>query len=453
MEMQKIEEELLKLQDQMISSIQQCIQIESIKGEPVERAPYGNGPKKALEFALQLGKELGLSTYNVNNRSGYVEIGNGEEMTGILGHLDVVPAGDGWKYPPFGGVIENGTLYGRGVMDDKGPTIGAIYGLKAIQNAKVKLKRRIRVIFGTDEECGASCMRDYIKSGQELPKIGFTPDAEFPLIFSEKGISNYRVSTSITDISNCPVISLEGGTAGNIVPNECRIIINKKIQVNKLHGIDVIQNEHVTEIKAKGESAHGSTPELGRNAIVLLMKAIKGADLGKEFNTLRDFILTYLAEDTDGTALGICYEEKDTGKTTVNLGLITYKNNIFSISLDIRYPINASEQIIEDRIKYLAVNGHLSAIKLNSVPNLYVPKDSEVVTKLMKVYKNMTGRSEEPLAIGGGTYAKEFKNMVAFGPVFPGDTVAIHAADESISVARLLESIGIITAAMYELSR
>ena len=155
-------EKIKEMRTSILSHIQDSIRIESVSGEPYEGAPYGKGPKAALEHALRLGESFGLKTKNVDDRAGWVEYGEGEEMIAILGHLDVVPAGDGWNYPPFGGEICDGRLYGRGVLDDKGPVIGAICGLKAMKDLGIKTKRRIRVIFGCAEETGCDCIHHYI---------------------------------------------------------------------------------------------------------------------------------------------------------------------------------------------------------------------------------------------------------------------------------------------------
>ncbi len=189
MDYSALREKIDSMQEEILEGIRSCVKIESVGGKPEEGAPYGRGPKEALDFALDLGKKLGFRAVNVDNRAGYIEMGEGEEMVAVLGHLDVVPAGEGWSHPPFEAEICDGFLYGRGVMDDKGPTIGAIYAMKAIRELGIPLDRRIRVIFGTNEERGCDCIRHYVKSGQELPVMGITPDAEFPMIFFEKGMT------------------------------------------------------------------------------------------------------------------------------------------------------------------------------------------------------------------------------------------------------------------------
>lgn len=183
---ENLNEKMLDMKDEIFASIKESIAIESVKGEPEADAPYGRGPKEALDHALALGEKLGFRTGNLDNKVGWIEYGEGEEMAAVLGHLDVVPIGEGWNYPPLACEVHDGVMYGRGILDDKGPVIGAIYALKAIRDLGLPIDRRLRVIFGTDEENGSSCVQHYIEAGGEKPTIGFTPDAEYPVIFVKK---------------------------------------------------------------------------------------------------------------------------------------------------------------------------------------------------------------------------------------------------------------------------
>ena len=226
----KIEE----MREEILASIRESISIRSVKGEPKPGAPYGTGPKEALSHALELGEKLGFRTGCMDDRVGWIEYGDGEEMAAVLGHLDVVPEGEGWTYPPFGGEIHDGRMYGRGVLDDKGPVIAAIYALCAIRDLGLATDRRLCVIFGTDEENGSDCVKHYVSHGGEMPVIGFTPDAGYPLIFCEKGQLFWKLEkkreASGTDgkreqeKENRPearLIRLEGGTAKNVVTPRC----------------------------------------------------------------------------------------------------------------------------------------------------------------------------------------------------------------------------------------
>ena len=453
MDYSALREKIDSMQEEILEGIRDCVRIESVGGKPEEGAPYGRGPKEALEYALDLGKRLGFKAVNVDNKAGYIEMGEGEEMAAVLGHLDVVPAGEGWSHPPFAAEIQDGCLYGRGVVDDKGPTIGAIYGLKAIRDLGLPLNRRLRIIFGTNEERGCGCIKHYVKSGQELPVMGITPDAEYPMIFFEKGMTTVEGGLKNPSQGEIRVLEFGGGTAANIVPMYSRLVLEGKHQIPDKEGITVKYEKGNTVIEAEGVSAHASVPELGINAAVRLLKAVSSLKIGGDFQKFSDFICHEIGEETNGSSLGICFRDEETGETTVNLGLFSYTDEEVYLNLDIRYPKNGKAEEVRNKLdKALSAYG-LELFEGRSVNMLYIPKDSELIQKLMAVYEEGTGDISEPKAIGGGTYAKMFSNMAAFGPVFPGDAEVAHQPDERVEIGKLMKSIGLTAAAMAEMSK
>ena len=453
MSYEALNQKILEMQDEMIASIQQNMRIESVKGEAKPNAPYGDGPKAALDDLLALGEKMGFKTGHAENRMGWIEYGEGEEMVGILGHIDVVPAGEGWEHPAFGAEIHDGVLWGRGCLDDKGPTIGAVYAMKAIRDLNLPIDRRIRVLFGADEECGCSCAKYYVENGYEMPTIGFTPDAEFPVIFCEKGISGFHVGAKILNKGNINVAYFGGGIASNVVTPSCKLIVKGSLKVAETEGVTVREEDGRTIVEAEGVSAHGSTPHLGVNAAVKLLNAVKENDFGGDFQQFVDFILEKIGTETNGESLGVHYEDEETGETTVNLGLVSCDGENISFTLDIRYPKNADAEVVDDKVINQLNSYNFDVLKKNNMKLLYVPKDSELVTKLVKVYEEETGDKREPISIGGGTYAKEFPNMVAFGPVFPGEPDIIHQPNERVEIEKLVRSIQITAAAIYELAK
>lgn len=422
--MKSIEQSIYDHRDEIIQIIQRGIQIPSVKGEPKEDAPYGENVKKMLEFALELGESWGMRTKNVNGRAGWIEIGEGESMVAILGHLDVVPEGEGWDYAPYAAEIHNGVLYGRGAADDKAPTLGAMYALKLIKDLEVPLEKRIRVIFGMDEENGSNCIKHYIECGEEIPEASFTPDAEYPLIFFEKGIVNIKAGKKEVKEKDEHIIKIEAGLAGNIVPPKCTI--------EKADG-------QIVEIL--GKEAHASTPWLGESAVLNMVPVLKGMNLTGDVEKLLRFLSEKMEREANGKKLGIFYQDEETGVTTVNLGMLTYTEEKIEFDLDIRYPKNGNADEICDKVKEAVESYGLDILEIKRTDMLYVPQDSIIVKKLMKVYNDTTEDEQKPLAIGGGTYAKMFPNMVAFGPVFPGTTANIHQANEQMEIEQILKSI------------
>ena len=451
-EYEEINRRILEMKEEILEAIRESIAIRSVKSDPLPGAPYGEGPKRALEHALELGEKLGFRTGSMADRVGWVEYGDGEEMAAVLGHLDVVPEGDGWTYPPFGGEIHDGKMYGRGVLDDKGPVIGAIYGLKAIRDAGLKLDRRIRVIFGTDEENGSSCVKYYVQNGGELPAIGFTPDADYPLIFCEKGQLGWTVTRSRKHAEKSKLIRLEGGTARNVVTPRCVLEVEGTLKVTPGDGISVQEENGRTTVTAAGKGAHGSMPEDGVNAAKKLFAAVADADLEEDLECVARFVREKLGGESRGSSLGIYYRDEETGETTVNLGIVQVTPEQISLTLDIRYPKNADKEQMIKRVKTAAAEYGLEAKLEGQARLLYLPKDSELVQKLMAVYREETGTDARPLAIGGGTYAKTFENMAAFGPVFPGEQALIHQPNECADIENMIKSYQIAAAAMYAIA-
>ncbi len=420
-------------QDEIIAAVLESIAIDSTESEPQESMPFGKGVNDALEHALALADKMGFKTANIDNKVGYAEYGEGEEMIAVLGHLDIVPVGDDWTYNPWGEIVDD-RIYGRGTLDDKGPIIGALYALDAVRNLAGPLKRRIRIIFGTNEETGSRDMVRYNET-EETPVMGFTPDADYPVIFSEKGIARITIEKKITDGS---LISALAGKAVNIVPDAAKLTFADK-------------DAKVISIEAEGVSAHGSTPHLGKNAISALME--KAADeVWGDLKEFVDFYNDHIAFETDGKSLGISCSKGKFGDTTVNVGLLEGDSKHIKITLDCRYPAEENFEETVDELQKSALEKWMDCRLKSNVQPLYIPEESTLVQTLQKVFNEQTGVEAEPVVIGGGTYAKAVKNIVAFGPVFPGQENVIHQKDEYISIEHLMKNIEIIAHAMYRLS-
>lgn len=418
---------------EIINSVLECVKINSVEGIPEEGMPFGRGVNDALEYALNLADSMGFRTKNVDGYFGYAEYGEGEEMIAVLGHLDIVPVGDDWTFDPWGEIVDD-RIYGRGTLDDKGCIIGALYALDAVRELAGSLNRRIRIIFGTNEETGSKDMVKYNET-EETPVMGFTPDADYPVIFSEKGIARVTLEKKITDNS---LIMAQAGNAVNIVPGTA--------EMSFMAGNEL---QHLT---AEGVPAHGSTPELGKNAISAIMKQAVEKGAAGDLGIFARFYNKHIAEETDGMSLGIaCFTEKF-GCTTVNAGLMEGDSKSIKITLDCRYP---AKENFADKVKQLKTLTEKYGIQCELIKNvepLYISENSKLVKTLQTVYNEQTGEIAEPVVIGGGTYAKAVKNIVAFGPVFPGQESVIHQKNEFISIEHLIKNVEIMAHAMYRLS-
>lgn len=442
--------------DELIESLQKLIRIPSVENLGEDGTPFGRDVHRCLMAALVLCEKLDIRPVNMDNQLGWCEYGEGDEMIAVLGHLDVVPAGDGWTHDPFGGEVVNGRIYGRGTMDDKGPLVAALYALTAIKASGVPLSRRIRILFGLNEETGCRDMKYYLANGGEVPLMGFTPDGEYPIINGEKGIINCTYAKKITPSGAYKLRRFGGGTASNVSPAfafaelECPSEAVGIIAANK---VSVTPIEGGIRVEATGVSAHGSTPEQGENAIGRLAMALAQLPLEGDLLDTIAFLADRIGMETRGESLGLAMRDSLSGDLTVNLGVAAGDAHGLSLTLSVRYPVTKTFDDAAPRLRAAFRLGGFDETAMVHKAAIYMPPEKELIQKLSKVYKAETGQKAELKSIGGGTYAKCIPNLVAFGPIFPGDEVREHKPDEYMEVERLLQNAEIIAAAMYELAK
>ncbi len=439
-------QEVLKYQNQMISGLQSWIQIGSVyDAETVSQEhPFGKGPAQALKYIADLARSDG---FKVDECDGYCteityDVGANEAVM-VLGHCDVVPIGEGWKHQPFGGEIENNIIYGRGASDDKGPTLAAYYALKMIKDQGLPLKHNVKIVVGGNEESGSRCLHHYFKVlKRPAPKYGFTPDAEFPLIYGEKGIMDYLYSGQIEDEV---IESIHGGIVKNAVPDSATIVFKKVMNL----GLDYkkflqrhnFQGEYANDvngksvIKMKGKAAHGAAPYYGINALTILMKFISNQNVSTLCNHFGPKLSCYY-----GKRLGIDYFGEKMGELTVNVGIGKYEQGKYAFSLNIRYPIDVNPAKIVEKLNSQKM--HEGKMLFDSKP-LYMDPNSPFIQTLLGIYRDVSGDlTSMPMTIGGGTYARETSNTVAFGMGFPthhgNGTGNIHTIEEGLNLADYL---------------
>ncbi len=450
---------VLAQQDQLIACLQENLQIPSVQGDPEPDAPYGIDVRRCLDHALQSAVKLGFHTVNVDNHLGWCEYGEGDEMVGILGHLDVVPAGGEWTCDPFGGEIRDGKIWGRGTTDDKGPAIAALFALAALRDSGLPIRRRIRLLFGTNEETGSADVKYYLAHGGEVPVMAFTPDGEYPVINGEKGIINATFSHSYRQEGNLRLLSIQGGTAPNVVPaHACAKLACPKAMAESLAKLKA-PNVCFTAVdggiflEAEGVSAHGSTPELGENAIGRLLLALDTLPLSGELADAVHFLATKLGMETTGVSAGIVLQDAISGGLSLNLGTLNADASSMTLKINYRYPVTCEYADCAPKLNAQFQDAGFTLDTEVHKPKLYIPEDSQLVQTLMKVYREQTGLEGTPKSIGGGTYAKMLPNTLAFGPIFPGDEIREHKPDEYISIENLMKNAQIIAAAMYEMAK
>lgn len=398
-------QKILDYKEDILKDLDELIKIQSVSSQGSEM------PAKALEWILQKAENMGFSTKNINGIAGHVEYGDGEELAAVLAHVDVVPAGDGWSVEPFALTEKNGRLYGRGVVDDKGPAIVALYCLKALKDNGIVPKRKIRLIFGAAEEIGMNDMEEYFKH-EKMPDMAFTPDSEYGICKCEKGILQLEISSEINE--NSYLKEFHSGNAVNAVPSRADAFVDREFQ-------------------AVGKASHGSTPELGVNAAVNLIKTLSDIYGYSSLGNLCTFLGKEIGSETDGKSLGISCQDELSGNLTVNLGVVDIDKNISHAFIDIRYPVTEDFAMIIKQVGAKAAPYSLKVGVYNHEEPLCIDENSPVMTILKNAYQTVTGEEPEIYSTGGGTYARTLKNNgAAFGPVFKGDISNIHDVDESI---------------------
>lgn len=437
-----------KYYDEAITSLQKWIQINSIFDEKTitKNNPFGKGVGNALEYIALLGEKEG---FNVDRCDGYcteISYGNGP-LISIYAHADVVPVSGNWKHSPFGGVIENDIMYGRGTSDDKGPAIASFYALKLLKDNNLINNFKVNLVIGGNEESGSKCLEYYFHNLKKpYPKYGFTPDGEFPLIYGEKAIATYEVDLleNIKEIS-----SLSGGVVINSVIDEANCHLLVKIDENEIDSYckenNIIYSYYDNVLTFYGKAAHGSLPEEGINAGLHLIKFI-----GLKFNYEK---LVKTADgyiDGSGKNLGVYYYSNLLKGTTYNVGLISYSEGHLKYSVNFRYPETVNAKEVCEKLNELDL-GNVTFIDTSDY--LLIDPNSKMVQALLKCYQELTGDYEsKPMAIGGGTYAKESKNTLAFGSHFPNREDHIHEANEKIHLDDLRKSISIYADAILKLA-
>ncbi|MDR1511001.1 MAG: Sapep family Mn(2+)-dependent dipeptidase, partial [Synergistaceae bacterium] len=313
--------------DDMLASLSELVGIPSVleESERSDAHPFGPRMTEALEKFLETARKFGFRTANIDNMSGYAEIGEGP-LFGVLAHLDVMPAGnaENWESPPFEMTIADGRVYGRGVNDDKGPAVSALYALKALAGSGVKLNRRFRIIAGLDEESGFRCIERY-KNSEEIPEMSFSPDGMFPVVNGEKGIINFIMRRKISgvDTARLPELSsIRGGDRFNIVPDKLELFF-RRASAGNLElvlmpiGATVESTGNGVLVQVHGRSAHAMEPQKGDNSIQKFLAAVESLDFGPpELHAGLTKLGTLFKMETDGTSLGIACSDDVSGALT-----------------------------------------------------------------------------------------------------------------------------------------
>lgn len=449
-----------EMMQERIETLQRVIRIRSVEEPAKPGKPFGDGPANVLAEALKIADEFGFRTKNMDNYCGYAEYGSGDEMVMVLGHLDVVPEGEGWEYPPYEGVVKDGKMYGRGTADDKGPVMAALFALRDIKESGVALKRRIRIVFGTNEETGCKDMEYYREHGGEIPVMGITPDANYPLINGEKGILVETYERDYKQSGTLKLFSIHGGTAFNVTPSSAKawLFVPDSVTLPEAEHITVTRTTDGAPeganvcVSAAGKSAHGSTPEKGLNANGLLVNYLAKLPFEGEAKDVLEFLSQKIGIQCHGEGFGVDLHDDVSGWLVNNWGILDGDAGHVSVSLNYRYPVTFTIDDCQPKVQKAFNAAGWSGKTVMHEKALYVPADDPFVKLLLNVYRKETGDMTEPMCIGGGTYAKSIPNCLAFGVLFPGDPEVEHLPNEYLPLERFEQNEKILKEAMLAMA-
>lgn len=461
--------------DDLLKDLFDLLRINSERDDDLKTtdAPFGPGPRDALLHMLAYGERDGFTVKNVDNYAGHIEYGEGDETLGIFGHMDVVPAGDGWDTDPYEPVLKDGKIYARGSSDDKGPSMAAYYGLKIVRDLGLPLTKKVRFVVGSDEESGWADMDHYFQH-EEKPDFGFSPDAEFPIINGEKGNVTIGAHFHGNNEGSYTLHSFVAGLRENMVPGTAVAKITAPsteaaLDLEKAF-FDFVENNPVTgsietedreiAIEVVGKGAHGASPQSGINAGTFLALFLDNYPFGGGAKQFLHVAGTIIHEDFYGDKLGVAHEDEKMGKLTMNAGLFAFKANQEGIqadnfiTLNFRYPKGVTAEGLEISVdRSLGMEGaSITRNERNMEPH-YVPENDPLVATLLSVYEDHTGEKGYEQIIGGGTYGRLLERGVAYGAMFPGYTDTMHQANEFMTLDDLLRATAIYADAIYRLAK
>lgn len=404
--------------DDIISHITNLISIKSINGEI-------GACEEALDYVIKLGNEFGMKTGITPERdAGFIEIGQGSEELGILVHVDVVGPGDlnEWATPPFEATIKDGYIYGRGIVDDKGPVIMSLYAMKALLEEGTLINKRVRLVVGTAEESSWTDM-DHYKNIFALPDYGFSPDGEFPVYNIEKGYADVEVS--FKDEKSLGFLKISAGESPNTIPGKA-----------------IIEHLDGTLHEYMGRSVHSSEPWAGENAILLLAQGEKKYNKQSRFRFL-DFLIENFMHGY-GLNLGIddglsVYQGTFVGETVASPTIMKLTKHELFLNINVRTKYGTTESMVNSAFEKVAEKYGFSFRIKEMMEGMMVNEELPVLTHMNRLYEK-SGRKGGFYVANGTSYAKAMKNFVCWGPVFPEEPSCAHEENERLSIIKMVEA-------------
>lgn len=453
--------------DYIIEDLIELVKIRSVATNKKPNMPFGEEIHRSLKYVLDKGKGMDFKIQNFCGYCGQIDAGYGDYTIGVLCHVDVKEEGKGWTKPPFSGEVCDGNIYGRGIMKGKAPLIACLYAMKFLKDENlIPEDKKVRMIVGADKETGTQGI-NYYKEYEVAPDIGFTPDGVFPVIYGEKGIMNFNLHMEFASEYDAPIniVQIVGGDSMDTVPSNASIILScddifkDKIEAELKRFSEVENIEYKTlsqnkliNIEFIGKKASSRNPYKGINSISYGLKFLANFE---DFIDKREFIHEFnrlISTSYNGEKINCKLQDEDSGEFTFNVSTIDLNSDEVNIKINITYPISYIYSDILELVKNGFKYSSFRMDNINHVRAVSFSKDSFVVKKLMKVYREITGDEEsQPYVISDETYARAMSNTVSFGPILPKNKKLSYEIDEFITIDELMNLVEIYAMAIYEL--
>ncbi len=458
--------------EEYIAEVQGIARIPSVSRADLAQpgAPFGPDCRRVLDYALERGRHYGFDTADHDGYAGSITWGDFDHSIGVIAHLDVVPVGDGWVYPPFGATYlpEHDVLIGRGVDDNKGSMVAGLFAMRMLREFGVPMRHGVRLICGTSEETGMQDMVALRQKGHRFPDTSLVPDAGFPVNYAQKGMIDGAISAPCTG----NLLSLDAGSVRNVIPDEAVAVIAAEadgvraalsgLEESDASRIEITPVEGGTKIVARGKSGHAAFPAGGDNAIGRLARVLAATNLLTGAAKSVIAALADLTRDANGHSEGVAFSDEPSGELTLVYGVAHLKDGTLTLSVDCRYPVTMDGAVLERDLRAAWDKLGFSVKEFDISAPFYIPVDDPRVVALQALYKDVTGRDDPPYAMGGGTYSRAVPGAISFGPGMPGtkhDYSAFlpeghggaHGRDEVLPIDKLLTLSRIYVAALMEL--
>lgn len=455
--------------EEMIEEIQRFCRIRSVSRADLaeDGAPFGRECRDMLDFATGRAEHYGFRTENHAGYCASALLGDGENAIGVISHMDVVPEGDKWIYPPYGATRVGDFLIGRGVSDNKSPGVMTLFIMRMFVELGIELRHGIRLIFGSSEETGMQDM-DYFRENVTQPVVTLVPDAGFPVNYAQKGSMSGRMRIALGE----QLREFSGGEVDNMVPPHATALIAGASAAAVQAAFDaqgisredlaVSEEDGLVRVKARGVAAHAASPENGLSAIHLLADALAKSGLLAGQDQKAVLGIAEMSSDFHGGKAGIACEDPDTGKTTMNIGVARTEDGTVRLHLDCRLSVAADLEENVAAFKAYAASLGFDPYQVSTTKPVFMPKEDPRVKVLMEIYADLSGDTEsQPYSMGGGTYSRCLDNTITFGPGFPKAEArpdglpeghgGAHAPDEYLYLPNLFRAMKIYACAIAAL--